>query len=508
MSITMSTERLIYGAQNSTEILIDQNGIHILDESLKVLHEKENTGIFSACFSGEVEATNIITYNNIIWCEKMNSDEHEDLYRISFMYASSKSMIVHQMQAQVSNFDGKLLNISPEERNNVDLSSFILSKAYPHNRISPSILVLINPFGGQGKAVQIYKTKILPILEAANVKITYQETKYHGHAADIAKELDPNKYGIIACCSGDGIPHQVINGFYQRSDKGVEAFNKIAVTQLPCGSGNALSLSTYGSNDASVATLAMLKSQKTKLDLMAVSQGTGSEESTKLSFLTQCYGVIADSDIGTEHLRWMGPVRFELGILHKLVKGATYPCEIYVDYLAQSKQDILEHYDKYSKSDDQLNKVLKSEDFELKYPKLNQPPPDNWLKVPDHISSKLNLLYVGKMPYITNDAQFFPATLPNDGAMDMILTDTNASIIESMSLLLSVEKGKHIDHDMINYSKILGYRLVPKLANNSDHYLSVDGEEFPFEPLQVEILPGILTGLLHNGSFIDTSFTN
>ena len=101
------------------------------------------------------------------------------------------------------------------------------------------------PAWRQGHAKTIYKIKILPILQAARANVTYFETKYHGHATEIARELDVNDYDIIVCCSGDGIPHEVINGFYLRPDKGLLTFNKIAVTQLPCGSGNALSLSTW-----------------------------------------------------------------------------------------------------------------------------------------------------------------------------------------------------------------------------------------------------------------------
>ena len=57
-------------------------------------------------------------------------------------------------------------------------------------------------------------TKInLTILQAARANVTYFETKYHGHATEIARELDVNDYDIIVCCSGDGIPHEVINGF-------------------------------------------------------------------------------------------------------------------------------------------------------------------------------------------------------------------------------------------------------------------------------------------------------
>jgi sphingosine kinase len=33
------------------------------------------------------------------------------------------------------------------------------------------------------------------------------------------------------------------------------------------------------------------------------------------SFLSQCVGLMADVDLGTEHLRWMGSSRFVYGVL-------------------------------------------------------------------------------------------------------------------------------------------------------------------------------------------------
>ncbi|CUM48480.1 uncharacterized protein AC631_01098 [Debaryomyces fabryi] len=503
----MSTERLIYSPRHLTEVTLEEGGLRITDQSLEVLHGNDhNHNFLSTCLQTYSKSGNLeshIPFKNIIWCEKATSDDYQDLYELAYMYHSSQSLKPETIQIQIKSIDPSQVHLTSE---NSDLSKYILSRAYKNSLISPSILVIINPHGGQGNAVRIYEQKILPILKEAHVNITYKETKYQGHGMEIAKTLDINSYDIIACCSGDGIPHEVINGFYQRPDKGLEAFNKIAVTQLPCGSGNALTLSTHGSNDASIATLNMLKSQRGKLDLMAVTQGSGDKEKTSLSFLTQCYGIIADSDIGTEHLRWMGPIRFDLGVTYKVFKRSKYPCDIYVNSVTESKRDVSDHFDQHYKTNTGL-KTLTAEEFELKYPGLDKSPPDDWIRLPDATSANLNILYVGKMPYVSDDAQFFPAALPNDGSMDMIITDTNMSIIETTSTLLSVSKGTHVYSDKVHHSKILSYRLVPKLTKPENHYISIDGENFPTEALQVEIMPGILTGLLNDGNFVDTSFS-
>ena len=35
-----------------------------------------------------------------------------------------------------------------------------------------------------------------------------------------------------------------------------------------------------------------------------------------ISFMSQAVGLMADADLGTEHLRWMGDTRFTLGYLY------------------------------------------------------------------------------------------------------------------------------------------------------------------------------------------------
>ena len=60
--------------------------------------------------------------------------------------------------------------------NTPSLAQFILTESYGKSIIRPSILVLINPHGGQGHAKTIYKNKILPILQAARANVTYFET--------------------------------------------------------------------------------------------------------------------------------------------------------------------------------------------------------------------------------------------------------------------------------------------------------------------------------------------
>lgn len=466
--------------------------------------ESGNEGTWTCCYSDVTTKAEIscIKFEDIIWCKKAGAkNEGGHLYDIDYVEIAKDKAQLKQVRALIKIKSNEYRRLESEN----DLSEEILKKSYHDGEYKKSILVLINPFGGCGNAKEIYTEIVLPILKAANVTVTYKETEYRGHAIEIAKSLDCEKYDIIACCSGDGIPHEVINGFYQRQDRGVKAFSKVAIAQLPCGSGNALSLSAFGTNRSDVATVSMLKAKRAKMDLMAVTQFRGSEEITQLSFLSQSYGIIAEADLFTEHLRWLGSSRFDIGVAQRILKRETYPCDLYVKLVTKSKEELLHHYCKHYNAAKQVDSAVELSpipDFSLSTSVTS-----DWFKLPDEISSNVTICYVGKLPYISEGVQFFPAALPADGSMDMVIATNELSFFELIKVFLTVEKGTHVHDDKIHHYKVHGYKLIPRLPENRTSCLSVDGESFPFVPYQVEILPSLLTFLLHDNHFTETHFS-
>lgn len=508
---SMSSEQLIYSPLPLSRGVITTSGLDLLQSPSALRGDGYNDlyACMSLCLTtpSPKQRTHVSFYE-ILWCEWSNSSADSqaqgiiDLTYIIDSTAHGTGRVSAKPQCETLQLQIEAASAALQE----DLCQTILSKAYETSRPKQSILILINPHGGQGNALDIYKSRILPILKASHVTIHYEETRYHQHAVEIARQLDITKYDVIACCLGDGIPHQVINGFYQRPDHGALAFDAIAITQLPCGSGNALTLSTHGSNDAAMATLSMLKAKRTKLDLMAVTQG----DTTSLSFLTQCFGMIADADIGTEHLRWMGSIRFEIGVVQKVFSRTSYPCDVYVEYVVDDKKDMEAHFNRHRspltpKMDDKAADIR--EILQRQGPSLAEDPPKHWTKLPSQVTDNLNILYVGKMPYISNDTQFFPAALPNDATMDLVISDTNSSVWETTKTLLCIDKGLHVHKDKIIHAKIKSYRLVPKLHNPKGHHISIDGESFPVDTIQTILLPGVMTSLLPAGEFVATSFS-
>lgn len=507
----VSSESLMYKHRGEVMASMQKTGLKISDQSLEVIAGLDRSGSSSYltyCTSGGgcEDVQTYILYQDIIWCQPLgvNDDSRSNVLEITYVNTKGNTIKPVTLHIQIIDYDPMATVES--------LSHDILQLSYRKSIVKPRILLLVNPISGQGQAKKIYQKEILPILQAARAPVTYIETKFAENAVEIGRSLHIDEFDVIACCSGDGIPHEIINGLYQREDR-LEAFKKLAITQLPCGSGNSLSLSTHGTTDASTATFRMLKANRVKMDIMAVTQNSlSNEQITKLSFLSQSYGVIADADIGTEHLRWLGPLRFDLGVAHKIFARTVYSCDLYVNFVTNSKSEISTFFDNHDSNvadddGDGLNNTAVTEDlFKLKGGPLTQNPPSNWKLLDENISKNINVLYVGKMPYISKDVQFFPAAIPNDGAMDMVICTTDMSVLEAVRMFNKVEHGKHVFDDKVLHTKIKGYRLVPRVKNPSKHYISVDGESFPFEPLQVEIIPSLLTILTQDGNYVLTSF--
>lgn len=107
------------------------------------------------------------------------------------------------------------------------------------------------------------------------------------------------------------------------------------------------------------------------------------------------------------------------------------------------------------------------------------------------------------MPWVSADALMFPAILPTDGAMDLIVFNANVSRFTAAKTMLSIESGTHVDFKHAQYSKVSAYRLVPKKEKG---YLSIDGESFPHIPFQVETVPKAGCLLTPTGTYYQTGY--
>ena len=433
-----------------------------------------------------------IPFHNVLWA---SVDEHE----LTIHYAYSVSPKVVQPRPLA-------FPIAKAGQHHVRAwTSLLLDRAYGTSQRKKSIKVLVNPFGGKGKAKQYFLQEIEPIFAASRCTLDVEYTRFSGHAVEIAEKLDLSTFDVVASCSGDGLPHEVFNGLGKRGDA-IEALQQVAVVQLPCGSGNAMSMNLNGTASPSLAAVAVVKGKRTSLDLMSITQG----EKRSVSFLSQSIGLVAEVDLGTDHLRWMGDVRFTYGFLIRLLEKTIYPCDIALKVVSADKAAIREHFRKHINSPKPLSRDFRRLSATsstsglppLRFGTVNDPLPADWA-----VSSCPNLstFYAGNMPFMTADANFFQAALPSDGCIDVLRIDADISRAESIKSLLAVEKGKLFDMGHVKYWKVEGFRITPRPRKSStEGLISIDGEKVPFEPFQVEVHQALGTVLSRDGKMFET----
>ena len=149
-----------------------------------------------------------------------------------------------------------------------------------------------------------------------------EETSHPGHASELAKEWDLASWSAIATVSGDGLFHEVIQGLMDRPDW--DKARRIPLALIPAGSGNGVttSLDIFGAIDG---TFCLIKGYTEQVDLMALATKAGRRIYCHLALF---WGLIADADLDSNAYRWMGPARFTIYTLYRIVFLRSYPARL------------------------------------------------------------------------------------------------------------------------------------------------------------------------------------
>lgn len=504
---------------SQTAILtLGTDSLIVLDESLRSPSVSNVCGLLP----GLSKTTRAIPFHNILWAELSNQ-------KVTIDY--SQPVGRKGKSCKVSCVEYTLLDNKFALQRAARWVEALLEKAYPPGTQSRRrVKVLVNPFGGQGHAQKFWERDVQPILEAARWEVDVEKTTYKGHAIEIAQNLDLERYDVVACASGDGLPHEVFNGLAKHPVGGRRALRKVAVVQIPCGSGNAMSLNLNGTDSPGLAAVEIVKGRKTALDLVAVTQG----ERMYWSFLSQAVGIIAESDLGTESLRWMGSFRFTWGVLVRVLGKTIYPAEVSVIVDSDDKTAILERYrqamseheaaqqkDLYLPTTPPLpSAVVNDQEIfpTLKYGTV-QDPLHSEFQTQD--MPNLGNFYAGNMCYMSPDTPFFLASLPSDGKMDLVSVPGDISRFTALKMLTTVEDGKMMEFDDVSYKKVVAYRITPRMAPNTtrkrgrlgrwlggggaqrEGLIAVDGEKVAFEAFQAEVVPSLGTVLSRSGGIYE-----
>ena len=294
--------------------------------------------------------------------------------------------------------------------------------------------LFVNPFAGKKKGRKVGEyAKALLEKEGKTVDIHFSD--YSGHLSKIAQEIDASDGDIFAVVGGDGSLSEVITGRMNAKPDGGDLF-----ALIPAGTGNSMA------NDLRLTTTeqaihSLVHGARQNLDLARVEMvnglpGSENGRTVRYSHNLVTWGLGVDSTLKAEKMRWMGPIRYDVGILMAIMANNRRHATLTID-------------GEEMKGDYTLFLIQNSQTG----------------------GSMLPLA---------------PGASLDDGLMDIGILKkmTRRDVLKAFGMLKS--EGRHVFHPRVDYHK---FRTL-SIETPAPAAINVDGENIGSTPLNMEVLPG------------------
>ncbi|KAH8065612.1 D-erythro-sphingosine kinase [Aureococcus anophagefferens] len=327
--------------------------------------------------------------------------------------------------------------------------------------------------------VEVYERDVAPVLAAAGVAAEVLVTKSQGEGYERCKALGAWRRRRVAV-GGDGTMSEVVRGLVDgcaTTEDPAAKLRAIRVAHAPGGSGNACHASVaHAGGDAigSAVDVAfnVCRGSTRALDLARYDLGGG--KPPFYSFLALEWGLVADIDLGSENMRWLGPLRFTLAALYRIACLRDYKGTL--AYLPAAPE---------------LTREAPSLFAPSRLPPLDAPLPEGWAKEDDdetfHLLMACNTTHVDETTPIAPDAQL------DDGAISLVYTKGKGGCGTKLDLLdgfLKLDSADHVHKASFHVVKCAAFRLTPAAGDTSR--AGIDGEEVQNGPVQAEAFKACL----------------
>lgn len=368
--------------------------------------------------------------------------------------------------------------------------------------------ILINPFGGTGKASLIFKEIVEPMLKVIGIPYKMEHTEYRDHAKELVQNLNSDLIRSIFTVSGDGLFHEVINGILSRPDW-EKASKYLPIGTIGAGTSNAMSKNLDALTQVE-STFGIIKGKTTLMDVFSIVQNG----QVTYSHLSVTWTLIADLDLDSETYRWMGSFRVVFGALIRLMNMRSYSGRVYMLPIDYDDSKLLQD----TNDDDNSNNEEKEEENkdkrmfgtnqelngELKYigPKLKYTQDSkSYKKWPIKIEDDFSLFIATNLPFISSEFFTSPYIQFSDGKMDIIYTN-HINRLDMINSLSDQESGKFVYAPGIKLEQVKAFVLEPGPRTNNpktkpeeiinEYNISISGERYCYDTVRVEVHPRIL----------------
>lgn len=336
-------------------------------------------------------------------------------------------------------------------------------------------LIVVNPRSGPKRnAAVLCEQQVQPMLEQAGIQCDVCVTTHSHHAEERMLpatatatstagplETDVSEYTGLILMGGDGVIHEALNGIMARPDSAV-VLQKLVVGVIGCGTSNGFATSLmleskerYGLTNE---TFLICKGKSVWTDL---SQYTVSDKSY-ISFLTYSWAMVADIDLESEAIHFMGEARFDVWAVWRCMFLRRYRARF--SYLpASAVQDKTKPMDHM--------------------PALQEAVPTDWVTVEDNFL----LFWASHVSHAAMHTHHSPRSHLQDHTFQVLtVRGDHISRYRMVRILLGLETGSHVNMPGVEFVECVAYRLEHLTAGS---FNDIDGEQVEDGPVQAHVLP-------------------
>lgn len=341
-------------------------------------------------------------------------------------------------------------------------------------------LVVMNPFSGTGQGQRIYDSTVKPMFAQAGIDHDLCVTQHGGHAMDRmasslgdsrhdseaecdeqAESRDLSSYDALIAMGGDGMLWELQQGILARHDSEI-ILKKLSFGIIGCGTCNGLAATLlHWANEKYSpleSTYMICKGQIGPMDLSRYETLSGK---IYTGFLTFSWAFIADVDLDSECLRFLGALRTDIWAAYRILRMKAYKGVF--SYLPPS--------------------AVEDRSKAVTMPPLGEALPQSW----ETVSGDFILLWASQVSHASYKEHQSPESQMNDGVFRVMVVRSPISRLQMLKLALGIESAGHIHHDRCEMYECMAFRLVP---GEEGSHNDLDGEKIEDGPIQACVLPG------------------
>lgn len=311
------------------------------------------------------------------------------------------------------------------------------------------IHVLVNPFGGLGKGLQVLEES-QKIWAEAGIKVTVLKTERAGHAWDYIRELDLEGVDGVVAIGGDGTFHEMVNGYMNRNDKS----KTTTLGLIPGGSGNSV-MCDLGTWDTIEAAKRIASGDTFGVDVIRV---TDDKQLDIFSVNCVLFGLLGDLGAWAEDVRFLGPSRYDAVGLWGVLKRASTDASVKI--FGSSKE------------------LTGREGAEAKFTAEDE----------CEYTGSLSTVVINQTQYFGKGVRPSPLATWDDGKADVLVV-TAMTRGHGLELFQQVPSGAHLTSKQPNSSYYQASKVTIE-PNLKVGVLNIDGEVYGYEgKICTEVIP-------------------